>query len=205
MLNLNKEEIEKGRKLFCSPANFIAGVQKIEQFPQFKLPEIAIIGKSNVGKSSLINLITNYRSLARTSKRPGATKQINYFNIGDKLILVDLPGYGYAKVSNKESLYWGKLILHYLEKSVNLREVFLLIDSRRTLAENDFKIINILHNLNIKFAFVLTKIDKSTSEEKNQLLAQIKSLKLKDLIIIPTSAKGRQGAEELRAYMGRYG
>lgn len=200
---LNSEEIEFGRKLFCRSAEFIAGVQKLEQFPSFSLPEVAIIGKSNVGKSSLINFITNRKDLARTSKRPGATKQINFFNIAEKLILVDLPGYGYAKVSYKERNNWGKLILHYLEKSINLQEVFLLIDARRLMAENDFRIIDILLRLNIKFTFVLTKIDKAL--EKDKLIAQIKSLKLKNIVIILSSVMRKQGAEQLRACMGEYG
>lgn len=189
----------KSTKLFNHGGKFIAGAKNISQIPQFFLPEIAFIGKSNVGKSSLINSICNNRSLARVSHTPGRTQQINFFSIAEKFILVDLPGYGFAKVPHSVKQEWERLIIYYLKYSSGLRLVNLLVDSRRGIKEHDIAVAKLLISYNRPFQIVFTKVDKVNSSAD---LLHINTIFLESLgyscNIINTSSKNREGAKELQ-------
>lgn len=186
-------------KLFRQEAKFIAGVAKINQFPKLYLPEVAFVGKSNVGKSSLINTICNHSGLAKVSNTPGRTRQINFFSLADKLMLVDLPGYGFAEVPAKVKQQWEILISHYLKTSPNLKLVNILIDARRGIKSNDMEVIKLLLSYNKNFQIVLTKSDKSLSREN--LFAEIQNF-LATLSyscnLIYTSSRSKEGAKELQ-------
>lgn len=139
---LSGEQIYAGRQLFGIPAVFVLGVARLDQLPLTDMPEVAFAGRSNVGKSSLINALTGQKGLAKTSNTPGRTQQLNYFNIGDKLHLVDLPGYGYAQAPEKLVKQWQNLIFTYLQGRVNLKRVFVLIDSRHGIKKVDEEIMD---------------------------------------------------------------
>ncbi len=192
-----------GIKIFRQEAKFVAGVARIDQFPKLHLPQVAFIGKSNVGKSSLINSICRRKNLARVSHTPGRTQQINFFSIANKLLLADLPGYGFAKVSKSQKADWERLMTYYLETSNHLRLVNLLIDSRRGIKDNDIDIMNMLHDFGKHFQIVLTKSDKEKVNEvyiadiKNRLAA----LGFDDCHVVATSSKNGIGMKELQYSM----
>ena len=175
------------------------------KIPQNELPEIAFAGKSNVGKSSLINALINRKSLARTSSQPGKTQTINFYNINGELYFVDLPGYGYAKVSQQEKEKWGKMIERYLHQSKVLKAVFLLIDIRHDPSANDktmyeWSLSNGFHPI-----IIATKADKIN---RSQLQKQIKAVRQglgadKDTVVIPFSAQTKQGREEIYEVVDR--
>ena len=153
-------ELEAGRLLFAQECTFMAGVVHVGDLPPDALPEVAFAGRSNVGKSSLINALTNRRTLARTSNTPGRTQQINFFDLGGRLHLVDLPGYGYAKASKDKVQSWNVLIRDYLRGRATLRRVCLLIDARHGLKPNDGEIMALLDDAAVSYQIVLTKTDK---------------------------------------------
>lgn len=188
------------QKIFKQEAKFIAGAAKVSQLPKVFLPQIAFIGKSNVGKSSLINKICNRRNLARTSNTPGRTQQINFFSLDDKFLLVDLPGYGFAKVPPSVKEEWEKLFIHYIQNSPQLQLVNLLIDARRGLKENDLFIINFLQENNKKFQLIFTKTDCIKSHDS--FIAETKQImklnNASDCEIILTSSKSGLGIKELQ-------
>ena len=191
-------------KIFRQEAKFVAGVAKPEQLPKLFLPQFAFVGKSNVGKSSLINTICNRKALARVSHTPGRTQQINFFSIADKLMLADFPGYGFAKVSANQRIAWGKLIVYYLQNSDLLRMVNLLIDARRGIKENDIEIMRLLKSCDKEFQIIFTKADKITAidEFTTQMRQQLADLGFVCNIII-TSSKNGTGAKELQGSMLR--
>ena len=167
--------------------------------PENEHIEIAFAGKSNVGKSSLINALMNRKSLARTSAQPGKTQTINFYNINDELYFVDLPGYGYAKVSEAEKEKWGKMIENYLHKSKMLRAVFLLIDIRHEPSANDRNMYEWILYQGYKPIIIATKLDKIN---RSQVQKHIKMIKTglnveKDTIVIPFSSQTKQGREEV--------
>jgi GTP-binding protein len=162
--------------LFAQDCVFVAGSPNIESMPQFTLPEVAFVGRSNVGKSSLINVLTNRKALARVSHTPGRTKQLNFFSLADKVMLVDLPGYGYAKAPKKEVAGWNKLIYQYLQARPVLRRVFLLVDSRHGLKPSDESVMNLLDEVAVNYQIILTKSDKSTKEDIDKISLDIRSL-----------------------------
>ena len=169
------------------------------KLPENTLPEVAFAGKSNVGKSSLINALMNRKSLARTSAQPGKTQTINFYNINDELYFVDLPGYGYAKVSVEVKAKWGKMIERYLRKSPVLRCVFLLIDIRHEPSENDRMMYDWIVANGYHPVIIATKLDKL---KRSQVAKQIKVLRQglgmeKDDILIPFSAETKQGRDEI--------
>ena len=169
------------------------------KLPENTLPEVAFAGKSNVGKSSLINAIMNRKSYAKTSSQPGKTQTINFYNINDSMYLVDLPGYGYAKVTPAEKEKWGKMIERYLHSSKNLKAVFLLIDIRHKPSANDCQMYDwILHN-GYEPIIIATKLDKIKRSQVQKCLKVIREeLKLtKGTKIIPYSAETKQGREEI--------
>ncbi len=169
------------------------------KIPDNRLPEIAFAGKSNVGKSSLINALMNRKSLARTSSQPGKTQTINFYNINDAMYLVDLPGYGYAKVSESERAKWGKMIENYLHKSKQLRAVFLLIDIRHTPGANDKTMYDWIVYQGYHPVIIATKLDKLKRSQVQKALKEVRAgLGLQtDDIVIPFSAETKQGREEI--------
>ena len=154
------ENLEAGRRLFAGECRFIAGAARIGQIPDLDLPEIAFAGRSNVGKSSLINALTGRKTLARTSNEPGRTREVNFFLLGGRLVLADLPGYGYARASKKQVASWTTLIEDYLKGRAPLRRVCLLIDARHGLKENDLSVMAMLDTAAVSYQAVLTKCDK---------------------------------------------
>ena len=169
--------------------------------PKNTLPEIAFAGKSNVGKSSLINGLMNRKSLARTSAQPGKTQTINYYNINQELYFVDLPGYGYANASVEVKAKWGKMIERYLHTSKDLKAVFLLIDIRHDPSANDKMMYDWILNNGYEPIIIATKLDKLKRSQVQKNIKAIKEgLKLsKDGIIIPFSAETKQGRDEIWA------
>lgn len=169
------------------------------KLPENELPEIAFAGKSNVGKSSLINALVNRKSYARISATPGKTQTINFYNVNEELYLVDLPGYGYAKVSEKEKIQWGKLIERYLHGSKQLRAVFLLIDIRHAPSANDKMMYDWILDQGYNPIIIATKLDKIKRSQKDKQLKLIRTeLQLvPGTIMIPFSSVTKQGREEI--------
>ena len=169
------------------------------KLPVNKHPEVAFAGKSNVGKSSLINALMNRKALARTSSQPGKTQTINYYNVNDAIYFVDLPGYGYAKANENVKAQWGKMIEDYLHKSKQLKTVFLLIDIRHAPSNNDCIMYDWILNQGFRPVIIATKLDKIN---RSQLQKQLKLIRTtlgadKDTIMIPFSAATKQGREEI--------
>lgn len=167
--------------------------------PENSLPEFAFAGKSNVGKSSLINSLINRKSLARTSAQPGKTQTINFYNVEEQLYFVDLPGYGYAKVSQETKEKWGKMIERYLKKSKQLKLVFLLIDIRHEPSANDKNMYEWIEYNGFEPVIIATKLDKIN---RSQVAKHIKMLRTglglkKETILIPFSSETKQGKEEI--------
>ena len=169
------------------------------QVPETDLPEVAFAGKSNVGKSSLINALMNRKSYARTSSQPGKTQTINYYNINDAMLLVDLPGYGYANVSQSVKEKWGKMVEKYLKKSSQLKQVFLLIDIRHDPSANDKMMYDWIVSNGYHPVIVATKLDKiKRSQQAKQIKAVRTGLGLSaGDILIPVSSQTKQGIPEL--------
>ena len=176
------------------------------RLPDTGMPEVAFAGKSNVGKSSLINGLMNRKSLARTSGQPGKTQTINFYKVNREMYLVDLPGYGYARVSQKKKKKWGKMIERYLHTSRNLKAVFLLIDIRHAPSANDCQMYEwILHN-GFRPIIIATKLDKlKRSQVQKNLKILRESLRLeKEVTVIPFSAETKQGREEIWELIDRF-
>ena len=184
--------------LVKNPSFEISAVKE-SQYPKSNLPEIVLVGKSNVGKSSLINALMNRKSYARISATPGKTQTINFYNINEAMYLVDLPGYGYAKVSQSEKEKWGKMIERYLHTSKDLKAVFLLIDIRHDPSANDKMMYDWILNNGYEPIIIATKLDKLKRSQVQKNIKAIKEgLKLsKDGIIIPFSAETKQGRDEI--------
>ena len=176
------------------------------RLPDTGMPEVAFAGKSNVGKSSLINGLMNRKSLARTSGQPGKTQTINFYKVNREMYLVDLPGYGYARVAQSEKEKWGKMIERYLHTSGNLKAVFLLIDIRHAPSANDCQMYEwILHN-GFRPIIIATKLDKlKRSQVQKNLKILREGLRLeKDVTVIPFSAETKQGREEIWELIDRF-
>ena len=191
---------------FSKPCTFIAGAATIESLPEIAYPEIAFIGRSNVGKSSLVNALVGQKALARTSQNPGHTRQLNFFLIGDeRLMLVDMPGYGYAKVSKTMLGEWDVLIKSYLLGRPTLKRTCLLIDARRGVMPPDEAFMRLLDDSAVNFQIVLTKIDMLTQAELGTLLQEIqKTIAVHGAAhpeVIATSADKKTGIDELRAQL----
>lgn len=175
----------------------VCGITSV--LPDNELPEIAFAGKSNVGKSSLINGLMNRKSLARISQTPGKTQTINFYNINKELYLVDLPGYGYAKVSESEKRKWGQLIERYLHNSIQLKAIFLLIDIRHSPGNHDKMMYNFILEMGYKPIIIATKLDKIKRSQISKQLKLIKEVLEVEpgTVIIPYSSQTKQGREEI--------
>jgi GTP-binding protein len=198
-------DIEAARKFFAGQCEFFWGASTADNLPPISLPEIAFVGRSNVGKSSLINALTGRKALARVSNTPGRTREINFFRLNAKLILADLPGYGYAKASKVLAAEWQKLIFAYLRGRPSLRRVALLIDARRGVGEIDAEVMKLLDTAAVSYLIVLTKLDQLTGPERAQIVQSTETEARKHVAAYPglaaTSAQKCEGLEGLRAHL----
>lgn len=198
------DQIEAGRVLFSGPAEFRLGVANLSGLPPADRTEVCFAGRSNVGKSSLINALTGRAKLARSSAEPGRTRELNYFDIGEgRLYLVDMPGFGYAQVSKTQVAAWTKLIKSYLRGRPSLRRVFLLVDARRGLMDTDEETMDLLDGAAVPYQIVLTKVDKvPKGEVEATVLAVAAKLKKRGAahpVVLQTSSEKGWGIPELRA------
>jgi len=198
-------EIEDARKLFAGPCDFVWGATSAENLPPETLNEVAFVGRSNAGKSSLVNALTGRKSLARTSQTPGATRQINFFNLADRLMLADLPGYGFAKRSKAEANSWQEMIFAYLRRRARLRRVLLLIDARRGVMDSDREVMALLDRAAVSYLLVLTKADELKTSERGPALASAGTEAAKHTAALAgiqlTSALKGDGIAELRVHL----
>ena len=200
---LKREALEAARVLFAREAQFVMGCAKIEQLPAPDLPEVAFAGRSNVGKSSLINALVNRHGLARASTEPGRTREVNFFLLDDRLRLVDLPGYGFAKVSRSTAKTFQNLGRDYLRGRVNLARVYLLIDSRHGLKPPDAEALDALDKAAVSYQIVLTKADKlrPASSIDDVLAATAQAIRKRPAAypeVLATSSDSGAGLPELR-------
>lgn len=196
-------QIEEGRLLFARDVTFMLSVVQLEQLPPPDRPEICFAGRSNVGKSSLINALTNRKGLARASNTPGRTRELNYFNVDQRLNLVDLPGYGYARASKSDIANWTKLTRMFLRGRAGLRRVFLLIDSRHGIKPSDIELMEMLDDAAVTYQLVLTKIDKIKRGELDKVMRRTSRTIGKRPAAHPelmvTSSEKKTGLDDLRA------
>jgi GTP-binding protein len=195
-------QIEAGRKLFAAGAEFLKGVVAMSGLPPDDRPEVCFAGRSNVGKSSLINAVTGRKALARASNTPGRTQEINYFTLADRY-LVDLPGYGFAEAPKAVVEKWQALLKRYLQGRATLRRAFVLIDMRHGIKPVDAEILGLLDKAAVPFQVVLTKADKLKPSDRDAILAQVRGLLQPHPAAFPeivvTSSEKGEGIDVLRA------
>ena len=205
---IEPELIEAGRLLFARDCRFVAGSAEAEALPSETLPEVAFLGRSNVGKSSLVNALTGRRMLARTSNTPGRTRQINFFALDGRLMLVDLPGYGYAEASKSAVKAWTRTVQHYLRARSSLRRVCLLIDSRHGLKEPDRPVMQLCDSAGLSYQVLLTKTDKPTRAELAAVAGAVHAELARHSAAHPeihlTSAEKAHGIAALRATLAGF-
>jgi GTP-binding protein len=197
------EQLEAGRRLFAAPCGFVAGAASIESLPPFGAPEIAFAGRSNVGKSSLVNALTGRSTLARVSSKPGHTRQLNFFDLGGRLMLVDLPGYGFAQVSKSMKQSWQDLAVAYLRGRPTLKRICLLIDSRHGVKESDRETMTNLDKAAVVYQVVLTKADLPSRADMAKAMASAVAEVAKHAAahpqVLTSSSESGAGIPELRA------
>ncbi|WP_150525171.1 ribosome biogenesis GTP-binding protein YihA/YsxC [Roseibium sediminis] len=203
------EELERGRLLFARPWTFQTSVTEMANLPDFADTEIAFAGRSNVGKSSLINALTGRKGLARTSSTPGRTQMLNFFHAPDTpLTIVDMPGYGYAQAPKDLVDAWTRLVFSYLRGRPNLRRVFLLIDSRHGLKKNDLETLDLLDKAAVVYQVILTKADKIKKPQLARLITETQAALSKRVAaypeIIATSSEKDFGIDQVRAEVSRF-
>ena len=195
--------LEAGRLLFAQDCRFIVGAARLAQVPDDALPEVAFAGRSNVGKSSLVNALTGRKTLAKASNTPGRTRQLNFFDLGGRLCLADLPGYGYARASKSEIKIWTELTRSYLKGRAGLRRACLLIDSRHGIKDSDRDAMKLMDDAAVVYQVVLTKCDKikagGLTHMEERTAAEISMRVAAHPEIIATSARSGRGIPELRA------
>lgn len=196
------EQLEAGRLAFARPWRFVLGVAKLVQLPENDGIEIAFAGRSNVGKSSLINALTGQNGLARTSNTPGRTQELNFFT-NDDITIVDMPGYGYAKAPKGQVEAWTRLVYSYLRGRPNLRRAYVLVDSRHGIKETDLKALDLMDKSAVSYQIVMTKVDKPRPPELQEALEKTRAAIAKrpaahPEILLTSSEKGT-GLPELRA------
>ena len=198
---------EAGRKLFAGPCDFFFAAAKSDGLPPVTQPEIAFAGRSNVGKSSLVNALTGRSTLARTSNTPGRTQELIFFNLGDRLNLVDMPGYGYAAVSKDKSASWNQLMRDYLRGRPTLMRAFVLVDGRHGLKESDQETMKILDVSAVSYAIVLTKRDEvKLADQPARLETTLEALRKRPAAypeVFFTSSRTGEGIAELRGHIAR--
>jgi GTP-binding protein len=202
---LTEESLEAGRKLFALECKFFFGAQKLEQLPPLAGTEIAFAGRSNVGKSSLLNALTGRNSLARISSEPGRTRQLNFFDLGGRLTLVDMPGYGYARASKDIKADWQGMMFDYLRGRPTLIRVMLLLDSRIEMKQSDHEVMKLLDRAAVTYQIVLTKVDglkpPALARKQEEVLALIRKHPAAFPEIATSSASTGTGIPELRAVL----
>jgi GTP-binding protein len=198
--------VEAGRKLFAGPSDFIAAAVGLDHLPPMAGPEIAFAGRSNVGKSSLVNALTGRTTLARTSSTPGRTQQLNFFSLGP-LVLVDMPGYGYAAAPKANVAAWTRLVLAYLRGRASLARVIVLVDARHGLKPNDLETMDALDKAAVSYQVVLTKADAVKKAELEARLAGVQAALARRPAAFPevlaTSSRTGAGIPELRAALAK--
>lgn len=204
----NARDLEFGRKFFASGVEFVMGAVDLESLPSPDRPEVAFAGRSNVGKSSLINALFRRKALARASNTPGRTRELNYFTVQERMYVVDLPGYGYAKVTRTLVEKWTKLTRRYLQGRPSLMRVYVLVDSRHGLKPNDEELMKELDVAAVSYQIVLTKADKCKKEHLEGILVKTYASLKKHLAahptVILTSAEKGDGIETLRSEIGKF-
>ena len=202
------DELEAGRLLFAGECRFFYAAQRLDQLPPPGLPEVAFAGRSNVGKSSLINALTGRRALARASNTPGRTRQLNFFDLSGRLVLVDMPGYGYAQAGKQVKADWQGLMFDYLRGRPTLRRVVLLLDARIELKDSDRAVLELLDRAAVAYQLVLTKIDDVTraalAAKRSEVEAPARKHPAAYPVVLATSAEKRVGVEELRAALAGF-
>lgn len=205
---LSAKALDWGQWLFAQECEFLRGVASLVDLPDFGQPEVSFAGRSNVGKSSLINALTGRTTLARVSNTPGRTQQLNFFSLGNRLVLVDMPGYGYAKASKAAITQWNALIQLYLKGRPTLSRVYVLIDSRHGVKENDLEMMRMLDVAAVTYRLVLTKCDKVSPTPLRQLQKDIEELLKTHPAAFPkislTSTVTKLGIAELRAEIAQF-
>jgi len=205
MDSLTDEDIEAGRLLFAGECQFIAASNSMSNLAPMERAEIAFAGRSNVGKSSLVNALTGRKTLARTSQTPGRTRQLIFFNLANRLNLVDLPGYGYASAPKTDIEAWSKLTRKFLAGRQTLQRVMLLIDSRRGVGKGDKLIMDLLDEAAVSWAIVLTKADKIKPTELSKIYQETTQIASKHVAAFPhifiSSSHDGRGVAELRAHL----
>ena len=199
-------DAEAARRFFAGPCDFVWGVQKTgDALPPGELPEVAFVGRSNVGKSSLVNALTGRKTLARVSQTPGATRQINFFDLGHRLMLADLPGYGFAKVSKAEAAAWAEMIFAYLRSRAPLRRILLLVDARRGPGDSDRQVLDLLNQAAVSTLLVLTKFDEVPQKDRAAVLVAAQAEARRHTValeeVICTSAESGEGIPTLRQHL----